>query len=269
MLCPSDWRGASTILGRVPAATCTSHVPLTDILLNFLMPCFSSQIHPAPRTLCPSDQRIAQPSYTVFQQPNPPNASHAASQQLKDALNFSMSHPSYQQTERVPVTDLQPHPSHLVSQQPSRPRTLRVVSPQPTYHSVCPSGHPHPKSLVSHSSDWPASLSLPCYAPLNIPTQTPACRVLTTLDPLPHPSHVTSWRRGVSSDRSAVCRLVCPMVRPSDRWYTHHPTNERLPVANPPPHPSCQLPLTPPVHTVGTRSSTCRITVTNIFPQPS
>jgi hypothetical protein len=103
-----------------------------------------------------------------------------------------------------PVTNLQPHPCHLASQQLSRPRTPHVVSLQPTYHSVyprpCPSGHPHPKPLTSHPSDAPVSSSIPCYPPANISTQTPACCDLVTLDLLPHPSHLTSWCRRVSSD---------------------------------------------------------------------
>ena len=103
----------------------------------------------------------------------------------------------------APVTDLRPHPSHLASQQSSRPQTPRVMSLQLTHHSVqprpCPSGHPHPKALTSHPSDWPASSSIPCYAPANISTN-PAYYVLATSDLLSHLSYVASCRRRVSSN---------------------------------------------------------------------
>ena len=172
----------------IPAAKCTQRlarcVPVSDVLLSLPIPRSSGQIHSTHHTPCPSDRWI------------PSTFSHhipAISRQSAPC--------------RVPVTNLQPHPSHLASQQPSRSRTPRLVSSQPTCHSFytrsCPSGHPHPKPS-SHFSDYLASSSIPCYAPLNIPTPNPACRVLVTTHSLIQPTPIISPRRFQSDLPSAA-----------------------------------------------------------------
>ena len=200
MLCHSDWH-ASTILGRIPVATCIHHLTLcptdrhcstfpchilvaksiqclpccvsvTNVLLNLPILCSSSQIHPTNHMLHPSHRWIS----STF-----PCHIPATSRQSTPC--------------HVSVTNLQPHLSHLASQQPSRPRMLHVVSLQLTCHIVSPSGHSHLKPFMLHSSNWPASSSIPCYAPLNSPPKPLHTMSLWPwIHSLIHPSYIIMLR---------------------------------------------------------------------------